>query len=65
MSPGKREDDEAPSDNILPYLNTLDWAKQNLCNFYALHRKWQMVINQLMPKLCCSCVTKLVDPLTF
>lgn len=27
VSPGKREDDEAPSDNILPNLNTLNWEK--------------------------------------
>lgn len=65
MSPAKREDDEAPSDNILLYLNILNWQNQNLCNFCVLHRTWQMVINQLMPKLCCLCVTKLVDSLTF
>lgn len=39
VSPGKREDDKAPSD-ILPYLNILNWEKQNLCNFCALHGKW-------------------------
>lgn len=43
MSAGKREDDEAASDNILPYLNILNWEKNRIYVIFMLyegHGKW-------------------------
>lgn len=42
MSPGKREDYQAPSDNILPYLNMSNWKNRIyvISVLYTGHGTW-------------------------